>query len=200
MIMMAIAALEQDDRAFMLNLYNDYYGLVSKNIYHITRDADNTEDLINDTFIKLIENIFSIRTMESCKLAAYVVYTSRSVAINFIKHRGVQQKHAYYGENTDLTEKMASLEDSPEDRAIHQEELKELVNTIFRLPEKQRDVLYFKYLLEMKDSEIAAMLNIAPDSVRQYLTRARRNARELMYREVNDHAQQQPEENQETAI
>lgn len=187
--MMIIAAMAgDDDKAFMLSLYNDYYGLVRKTVYNITHDADNAEDLINDTFIKLIEKISLIRTLDSYKTAAYVVYTSRSVAINFIKHQSVQKKHAYYGEDMDLAEKVPSLEDAMEDRIIHQEEIEALGNAILRLPEKQKDLLYFKYILGMADAEIADTFGIAPDSVRQYLTRARREAKKLMDMEVNKRA------------
>ena len=50
MIMLAIAAMKgDDDKAFMLNLYNDYYGLVRKTVYSITRNT-NEADLTNDTY------------------------------------------------------------------------------------------------------------------------------------------------------
>lgn len=68
----------QDGKAFMLSLYQDYYGLVRKTVYNITHEEDNMEDLINNTFLKLIEKISLIRTLDGCKTAAYVVYTSRS--------------------------------------------------------------------------------------------------------------------------
>ncbi len=190
MIMMIIAAMESDDdRAFMLNLYNDYYGLVRKTVYNITHDENNKEDLINDTFIKLIEKISLIRTFESCKLAAYVVYTSRSVAINFIKHRDVQKKHAYYGEDMDLLEKLPCPDDAIEDRIIHQGEIAELGNAILKLPEKKKDLFYFKYILEMHDRDIAQIFGISPDSVRQYLTKARREAKKLMDKEMSTRAE-----------
>lgn len=190
MIMMIIATMEgEDDKAFILNLYQDYYGLVRKTVYNITHDADNAEDLINDTFIKLIEKISLIRTLDSCKTAAYVVYTSRSVAINFMKNKSVQKKHSYYGEGMDLAEKIPSLEGAIEDRIIHQEEIEEMGNAILRLPEKQKDLLYFKYILGMADTEIAETFGIAPDSVRQYLTRARRAAKKLMDKEMSKRAE-----------
>jgi len=173
MIMMIIAAIEgEDDKAFIRNLYQEYYGLVRKTVYNITHDADNIEDLINDTFIRLIEKISIIRTLDSCKTAAYVVYTSRSVAINYIKRRDVQKKHSYFGGDMDLAEKVPSLGDTIEERIILQEEIEEMGKTILRLPEKQKDLLYFKYLLGMTDAEIADIFGIAPGSVRQYLTRA----------------------------
>ena len=117
MIMLAIAAMKgDDDKAFMLNLYNDYYGLVRKTVYSITRNTNEAEDLTNDTFIKLIEKVSLLRTLDSCRLAAYVVYTSRSVAINFIKHRDVQNKHVYYGKDLNVSESIPSLGDNIEDR------------------------------------------------------------------------------------
>jgi len=190
MIMMIIAAIEgEDDKTFMLNLYKDYYGLVRKTVYNITHNADDIKDLINDTFIKLIEKLYLIRTLDSCKTAAYVVYTSRSVAINFIKHRDVQKKHAYYGEEVDLAEKVPCLEDTIEERIINQEEIEEMVNAVLRLPEKQKDLLYFKYLLGMTDPEIAEIFGIAPGSVRQYLTRARRETQKLMDKEMSRRAE-----------
>ncbi len=186
MLMITITTLESEaDKTFMLNLYKDYYGLVRKTVHYITRDAENAEDLVNDTFIKLIKNISSIRTLESCKLAVYVVYTSRSVAINFIKHRDVQQKHIYFGEDADLAEMIPSqIDNIIEDRIVHQEEIAELRDIILKLPEKHKDLLYFKYILELHDGEIADILNIAPDSVRQYLTRARRAAKALLHKEL----------------
>ncbi len=190
MLLMVITAMENDDnKTFMLNLYTDYYGLVRKTVYNITRDADNVEDMINDTFIKLIEKISLIRTLESCRLAAYVVYTSRSVAINHIRHKSVWRKHAYYGVDLDLAEKLPGLEVNAEDRIIRQEELEEMGNAILKLPEKQKDLLYFKYVLEMNDREIAKILEINPDSVRQYLTRARREAKKLIDEEMNRHVE-----------
>ena len=191
MIMLMITALEsEEDKAFMLNLYKNYYALVRKTVYNITRDKHQAEDLANDTFIKLIDKISSIRTLESCSLAAYVVYTSRSVAINFIKRRDVQQKHLYFGEDADLAEKIPSLTDNIiEERIVHQEEINELKDAILKLPEKQKELLYFKYILELHGREIANILNIAPDSVRQYLTRARREAKEIMEKEMNQRAE-----------
>ena len=75
MIMMVIAAMESDEnKAFMLNLYHDYYGLVRKTVYNITHDANHVEDLINDTFIKLIENIFNSNSRQLQKDCLYCLY------------------------------------------------------------------------------------------------------------------------------
>lgn len=185
----AIAGLNDDDRAFMLDLYKNYYSLARKTIFSITHETKDIEDLVNDSFIKLIDRIPLIRTLDCCKTTAYVVYTFRSVAINYIKHKKVENKHLYYCEDSDMANNPFIFEDDSETRLIRQEEIDLLRNAISMLPEKEKDLLYFKYMLEMKDNDIAEILGIAPNSVRQYLTRARRNAKKLMGKEAANYVE-----------
>ena len=74
-----IMQLEEDDRAFMLDLYKNYYNLVRKTVFSLTHDNQDIEDLTDDVFVKLIDKISLIRSFECCKTTAYVVYTSRSM-------------------------------------------------------------------------------------------------------------------------
>lgn len=184
MILLLASIKDEEDRLFILNLYQEYYGLVRSSIFKITHDMDHVEDLINDTFIKLIGKVSVLRTLNSCKTATYVVYTARSVAINFIKRRDVMNKHMYYGAEEDIAA-TASIYEAVEESILRKEEIEEMVQAIGKLPERERDLLYFKYILEMNDEEIGQILGIATASVRQYLTRSRRKARELMDKERN---------------
>ncbi|MPN57023.1 hypothetical protein SDC9_204717 [bioreactor metagenome] len=76
------------------------------------------------------------------------------------------------------------LENDFDNKLIWQEDMESLKNAICKLPQNQKDLLYFKYILEMSDDEIANVLGIAPNSIRQYLTRARRNAKAFIDRGV----------------
>lgn len=170
------AQTDHSTKAFMLELYHTYYGLVYKKILSITQETDSIEDLVNDTFVKLIEKAPLLRTFEQRKAAAYITYTARSVAVNFAKRRSIHNRHLFYTDEMELAVELASVED----QVLKQQELECLRDAVFRLPEKQRDLLYFKYMLELSDAEIAKLLNISTPSVRQYLTRARRATRALM--------------------
>ncbi|OCN01399.1 RNA polymerase subunit sigma-54 [Clostridium sp. W14A] len=181
MISVIIAAIEDDDdKAFMRNLYQDYSALVRSTVYKVMRCENDIDDLAEDIFVKLIEKIPLLRTFDCCKTAAYVVYTARSVAINFIKHRDVQQKHTFYGEKADVSDELMIPEGTLEEVYYHREELEALSDAVLRLPDREKDILYFKYILEKTDAEIAEDLSISPGSVREYLTRARRAAKKLM--------------------
>lgn len=172
------------DKEFIMKLYDDYFKLVRKTIYKIIQNPADLDDLINDTFLKLIEKISLLREFTCHKMTAYVVYTSKSIAINYIKHRDVVNKHTYYGQENDLSEDMEDIFDCLEDRILHRLDIEDLRDTILCLPESQRDVLFFKYFLEMPDAEIAKTIGISPKSVPQYVKRARNAAKKLFSKEA----------------
>ena len=178
---MALSTLEdENDKEFMLNLYQNYYALARGTIYKIMRCENDLDDLVEDTFVKLLEKIPLLRTFDCCRTASYVVYTARSVAINFIRHRDIQRKHGYYGEQEDMSGELGGTEEPLEDYYLRKEEIEALSDAVLKLPERQKDLLYFKYILDLSDAEIAEAMSIRPGSVREYLTRARRAARKLM--------------------
>ena len=174
MLMMLAVLSDPDDRDFMMNLYQDYSRLVRSTIYKVTYDTYSTEDLVGDTYIKLIEKVSLLRTLSCRKTATYVVYTARSIAINFIRRRDVHNKHVYYGEDTNLAEKVADLAATVEDNVLARSDVRDVHQAMQSLPEKLRDTLYYKCMLELEDDEIAVILCTTPASVRKYLTRARR--------------------------
>jgi len=171
---------DESDKDFILGLYRNHYALVRQLIYGITRDRDDLEDLINDSYIRLIKNVSTLQALDCHKTVAYLVYTARSVAINYSSHRGVQGKHLYYGQDADIGDTVVDLAAAVEEKIVCRENVEELYQGLARLPESYRDVLYFRYILGMTDAEIAEKLDITTVSVRQYLTRARRVARQRM--------------------
>lgn len=180
MFVLLATLTDESDREFIFGLYRNHYALVRKVIYGITRDSNNIEDLINDSYIRLIEKIFTLRALDCHKTVAYLVYTAKNVAINHIRHRGVQGKYLYYGQDADIADTVVDLAVSVEERIVYRENVEEIYQGLARLPERYKDVLYFRYILGMTDAEIAEKLNITSVGVRQYLTRARRTAKQRM--------------------
>lgn len=180
MFVLLATLTDESDKDFILGLYRNHYALVRQVIYGITRDRDDLEDLINDSYIRLIKNVSTLQALDCHKTVAYLVYTARSVAINYSSHRGVQGKHLYYGQDADIGDTVVDLAAAVEEKIVCRENVEELYQGLARLPESYRDVLYFRYILGMTDAEIAEKLDITTVSVRQYLTRARRVARQRM--------------------
>lgn len=183
------ATLSDVDRDFVFKLYQENYGLVRKVICQVIGNSNLVEDLVNNTFIRLMERISLLRTLNCYKLNSYIVLTGKRVAINYLRGRERQSKYIAWVDDMEVAAGVIECDDSLEEKVVSQDEFARLKATIQCLPETLRDVLYFKYLLEMDDKEIAQELLISPDSVRQYLTRARRAARQLMEEEVEAYGQ-----------
>ena len=186
-MLVMFAALTDDENDFMLDLYEEHHGLVRSSICKIIWDEGHLEDLIHDTFVRLTEKNSLLQTLNCRKLTTYVVYTSKSVGINFIKRRDMQSKHAFYGIDNDLAEKATDPREDVEEKVVYTQGMEELWGIVLRLPALQKDLLYLRYFAELNDTEIAELLDMPPATVRQYLTRARRAAKKLFSEEMNTH-------------
>jgi RNA polymerase sigma-70 factor (ECF subfamily) len=166
-----------EDREFILALYEKYNKLIYRKIQDRVGTTHEIEDLVNDTLIKLIEKIETLKSLEERELLYYIVKASNHTASDFIKRCSVQQKHIYYGNANDLRDNISELKD---ESYTYNERLEDLAKAILKLPERDSGLLIDKYFFHKTDRELAASIGIKENSVREYLTRARRRARALM--------------------
>ena len=186
--MLNLTVIEDDgERNFLVDLYTNYYGFVRKTVYGVIKEHTDIEDLIDDVYLKLIEKAPVLKTLNRNRTITYMYYTAKSVAINFIVRRDLHKSHILLGLEEDFAEQLFVSGDGMEERILYQSELESLSSAIMKLPKNQKDLLNYKYLLNMSDAEIGEILGIEASSVRQYLTRARRSARALMDKEMSPH-------------
>lgn len=175
---------DDDDRVFMQTLYADYYRIMRTEAYLILGRSEPIDDLIQDACVKLIKKIPTLRALDCCKLHAYVVSTITSITKNFIKRSDVQKKHTYLGRKDDardiISESVADDAGGVEGEVLRGENLKLMREVFLKLPERDRDILEYKYILSMSDKQIGEMMDIKASSVRELLTRARRKALRMM--------------------
>ena len=177
-----ISAIENDDdRSFIAQLYEQYYPIMKKKAYELTRDYSITDDLVNDAIIKLIKKIPTLRSLDCYKRTTYIVYTIRGVAINHNRQQAAKSKKVYLGMSDDL---MDSIPDTItiDEICATKEDYRELGEAIGQLSERDRSLLYNKYNLELSDTEIAKIMDIPINNVRVYLMRARQRALKILTR------------------
>ena len=73
------------DRDFMSSLFIEYQRLLYKEIYDILRNPWNTEDVLQETLVKLIERIPELRKKEQPTLVSYITVAARHTAYNFLR-------------------------------------------------------------------------------------------------------------------
>lgn len=175
----AIVAIEDDDdRAFMERVYLDYQTLMYRVAYNVMKEHFGAEDIISSACEKLCKKILLLRTFDSCKLQSYVVFTCRNTALNLLKSRDRQNARLFY--DMDMVSETVASEGDVSDNILREAEISELTEGLDQLSVKERDILQMKYLLQKTDGEIASVYGIKEDSVRYYLTLARRRLAKIM--------------------
>ena len=136
-------------------IFNNYAKDVKRFIFFKTKDTNLTEDIVQDTFVKL---------WEECKNASYdtiknFLFTiANNLFLNIVKHNKVIDKHqkGFVRENSN---------ESPEFIFLENEFYEKLENAIASLSEKQREVFLMSRIEKKKYKEIATQLNISVKAV-----------------------------------
>jgi len=176
LILWAVESLDNpDDRALIGKIYTDFSRLMYATASKYVSSLPDQEDIIHNAVLKLIRRIETLRKVHCCALASYIVYTVRSVSIDFLRVQGrlAGRTVSLDGDIDNIAE---STEGSLDVYMISRERLSKLADIWPKLPEEDRLLLEGKYIWGCTDKELAKDLHCKPDSIRMKLTRARRRA------------------------
>ena len=167
---------EESAAAFMKNLYQTYARLMYATALRSVSSGQDCEDVVQDAVESLCRKVHTLMALPSPALTVYIVHTVKNKAGNFNRHQGVVNRHVTPLAGARL-EELESPVSTPEELA---EQSDALYRVWRRLPERDRELLYRKYVLRQDNEELAEFLHCKPDSVRTRLARARKKAAALM--------------------
>lgn len=168
-----------DDRQFVMELYQQYKFIMFKTAYNIVEDAHTAEDLVQDCCITIIDNLDKIRGVEPCKQRAYIVSIVKNSSINFVVKRNRRSKYSFLSENEQVFDGTVS-DESVDDSLLQESDIESVRKALLKLSERDRTILRMKYFDQLSDKEIASYLEIKANSVRYYLTLARRQLKAVL--------------------
>lgn len=177
MLLFSMPIDNAEDQAFMLDVYEQHKGLMYRIANDYLSDAQEAEDLVQDCIEKLIKKVDTLKGLNAYALTAYVAYTVKNTATNYLKRRSLRNRYSAEAETSDMDYMDASP--SPEELLLLSERIDEFHIDFARLPENERQLLVSKYILDLSDAELAEMFGCKPESIRMKLTRARRKAIQL---------------------
>ena len=182
-----IAAIDNDlQREFISDVYIKYYNSARAKAFTFVHDEFEAEEIIQEVFVKLIEHIDVLMELNESSLSFYVMVTTKNTAIKHWKKSKEKAVNYSFDSEEDLSKWADDRFALPEDLYEKQEELEALAHVISKLPERDKALLESKYILQLSDKEIAKELDLAPQSVRSFLTRARRKAYAILKGEIED--------------
>lgn len=152
-------------------------------------NASSIEDVIQDCVENLLKKIHTLKALNCCALTSYIVYTVRNTSINYLRREKIKKSHISPSNNEESNIDLKNLDLNPESIYLNSEFSSETWRILSKLPERDMDLLKGKYFLGLNDRELAELIGCQPSSVRMLLTRARRNAIELLKEESFEYYQ-----------
>ena len=166
--------MKDNGKDILSKIFLDYYDDLIRFAKRFEQDEDLIKDLIQDLFLKLWKG--NQLQEENANIKAYLFKSLRNIWINQIRKKRINTEFSDNLEETFIYQN----EDFSANEEIDERRKKTLLDVLNQLPEKQRESIYLKYFQGFDIEEIAEILNMNRQSVRNNLYRAMTKLRENM--------------------
>ncbi len=165
-----LLAKEGNEMAFR-RLYEDHYEMIYRLAYRYSRSAQDSEDIMQDTFIKAFREIHRFDFGVSTNFSAWIYSIGVRCSIDYLRKRKRRR--------TDRVESLSDLKRepvargvSPEQEAITNQALSRVRDALHLLSPKQRLIFDLRHFQHRALEEISDRLQCSPSTVKKQLQRA----------------------------
>lgn len=171
---MALGQARQGDHRAFAEIVREHQAMVFSIGWHYLADRALAEDLGQEVFLRLYQNLAAIES------PAHLAHWLRRVAV----HRCVDHsRRGYFRRESPLEETHEiAVGSSPADSFLSER----LRQSVAQLREKQRMVIVLRYQEELELGEIAELLDMPLNTVKSTLHRALENLRGKLTRKVKE--------------
>lgn len=162
----------EEDKNIFIELHDAYSQTMYRRAYGILKDSSLAEDVVQESFIRIIKNFDKVIKKECPQTRKYFVTIVRSVAIDVYRKRKKQQTLSFDGFEETIIDEFENVEDI----LIG----KEIERYLFKLPQSYYIILSLKYDDGYTYKEIADILGITEENARKRLMRARNKFKEIL--------------------
>lgn len=153
-----------NEKAFTY-LFHQHKNKLFGYLFRLTNSQEITEDIIQDIFLKLWKDKSEL--INIVQFDAYLFRMAKNQAINSFKN--IARQTLLYAEYFDTL----SIEDYSTDNLLQFDETQKLLNQIIEtLPPQQKLVFKLSREQHLKHDEIAQMLNLSPNTVKNHIIQA----------------------------
>lgn len=174
-----IDVVQNQNKEAYTELFQRYQRKIFIYIFHLLRNKEETEDIIQNVFTKTYKNMEHFD--KNRKFSSWIYRIAHNEAINFLKRKN--KKYFISWEDISTTKDkidMRSMEMSAEEKWMHAEITKEIDDAIAKLPKKYREILKLRYFSEYSYDEIGEILNKPINTVGTIIGRAKKKLFEIV--------------------
>lgn len=153
-------------------------------IMMIVRDRHLSEDIFQDTFIKVIQTLKRGTYNDEGKFLPWVLRIAHNLIIDHFR----RQKRIPVvdgGEDFDIFDVLTLREGSAEDKIVRDQLRQDVRSAVSSLPAEQREVLIMRHYLDMSFKEIAETTNVSINTALGRMRYALINLRKLIDKQKN---------------
>lgn len=171
-----LAMIESDeDKSKFEQLYNTYKQTMFYVANNILKDEYLSEDAVHQAFMRIIDHFDKIGEIKSHKTKGFIVIITERIAIDIYRKRKKQNAVSFEEVEFGIGEIAATVED-----IIEHNNYNPIAIAIASLPANYTSVLRLKYSHGYSDEEIAKILLISEDNVRQRIVRAKKKLAKVL--------------------
>lgn len=166
------------DKQAYAQIINKYKNPLYGTILRMTRNPHDAQDLVQEAFIKVYQQLEKYNGTGSFSSWLY------RVAINHCMDEF--RKKRYQMKQSEINEETVVDPNHPEVIFLKKEKNRQLERLIATLPEDERLIILLRYMNELSYDEISELADIPLSTVRNKLHRAKKKMRKTVKREGGD--------------
>ena len=143
----------------------------------ILKDNYLAEDAVNQSFIRIINNLHKIDENNHHKTQAFLVVICRRVSYD------IYNKQIYLNNDDALIEEIADETNAPLDIIVNDDNANRIIVNIKTLKPIYQDVMLLRYFLDYNIAEISELLKITQETVRKRIERGKSQLSKLLVKE-----------------
>ncbi|MCA6079216.1 RNA polymerase sigma-70 factor [Fulvivirga sedimenti] len=161
--------IKNGDRAAFEGLFHEYYTGLCHYAFKYIRDAEDAEEIVQDTFVRFWERRAQISVDHSLK--SYLFTSVRNASLNFLKHASVIRDHVGHVLRSES-------EEDHSDTLVTVELQERIAMAVEAMPAERRRIFRMSRDEGLRYKEIADQLNISVKTVENQMGKALRFLRE----------------------
>jgi RNA polymerase sigma-70 factor, ECF subfamily len=162
------------------DIYDQFYAKVRRFILSLVRDEWVADDLIQETFLKIQNNLKSLK--DPSKLSSWIFRIAYNLCQDHFRQLKISRKEERIDQEETEDFKEALIQRGPDiQKELEQRQMGECVqNQVDLLPESLRTVLVLFDIMEFNHQEIADILGITVKNAKVRLHRSRKKLRAIL--------------------
>lgn len=148
-------------------------------IFSKVKNRDVMDDIIQDTFIKVINSLDNNKYKAEGKFINWLLRISRNLIIDYFR-KNKRKKYISSSNDFDVFNFIKDVDDNWEENKIKNELIDDLKMVISKLPDKQKEVLFLRHYSNMSFEEIATNTGVSINTALGRMRYALLNLRKMI--------------------